>query len=82
MPASRVPVGEHRAHSAVWRPGRRLAPLRVNAVADEFGDGNSSFLLEAGDGMGIDVQGHGHGGLAEPFADNFGCTPACRPRVA
>jgi hypothetical protein len=35
----------------------------------------SCVLLEGGDGVGVDVQGHGHGRVAEPFADDLGMHP-------
>jgi hypothetical protein len=42
------------------------------AFLDERGDGGGGVLFQSGDGVGVDVQGHGYGGVAEAFADDFG----------
>ena len=42
------------------------------AFLDERGDGGGGVLFQSGDGVGVDVQGHGYGGVVEAFADDFG----------
>jgi len=44
-------------------------------VGEKVGDCGGGVLVQGGDGVGVDVQGHRHGGVAEPFADNLGVYP-------
>jgi hypothetical protein len=60
-----------RRPSVVMPASIRSRPADGSRTSDEVGDGDGSVLLHGWDGMGVDVQGHRHGRMAEPFADDL-----------
>jgi hypothetical protein len=48
-----------------------VLPAGHGCAGDQVGDGCGGVVLQGGDGVGVDVQGHRHGGVAEPLADDL-----------
>jgi hypothetical protein len=69
-------IRRHRRRPEGRTAGVGLGCLEVRLLcqraSDEVSDGGCGVLLQDGDDVGLDLEGHGYRGVAKPFADDLG----------